>query len=69
MIYMDKLRILYSSNAIWANSGYGIQGRSLLPRLADLETVGGRENIAQFAWYGLQGGIHHWEGFKIYPAV
>ena len=64
----NKLRILYSSNAIWANSGYGIQGRSLLPRLADLETVGGRENIAQFAWYGLQGGIHHWEGFKIYPA-
>jgi len=65
---MDKLRILYSSNGIWTNSGYGIQGRSLLPRLAELETVGGRENIAQFAWYGLQGGIWDWQGFRIYPA-
>lgn len=65
---MNNLRILFSSNAIWANSGYGIQGRSLLPRLANLETVGGRSNVAQFAWYGLQGGIHEWEGFRIYPA-
>lgn len=65
---MNNLRILYSSNAIWANSGYGIQGRSLLPRLAELDTVGGRSNIAQFAWYGLQGGTHEVEGFRIYPA-
>lgn len=65
---MNNLRIMYSSNAIWANSGYGVQGRSLLPRLAELETVGGRQNIAQFAWYGLQGGMHNWEGFTIYPA-
>lgn len=64
----QKLRILYSSNAIWANSGYGVQGRSLLPRLAELKTVAGRENIAQFAWYGLQGGVHNVEGFTIYPA-
>lgn len=64
----QKLRILYSSNAIWANSGYGVQGRSLLPRLAELDTVGGRSNIAQFAWYGLQGGTHNVEGFTIYPA-
>ena len=64
---MNNLRILYSSNAIWATSGYGVQGKSLLPRLADLASVGGRQNIAQFAWYGLQGGIHEWEGFKIYP--
>lgn len=65
---MNNLRVLYSSNAIWSNSGYGIQGRSLLPRLADLETVGGRSNIAQFAWYGLQGGNHNVEGFTIFPA-
>lgn len=63
-----NLRILYSSNAIWSNSGYGIQGRSLLPRLANLDTVGGRSNIAQFAWYGLQGGNHNVEGFQIFPA-
>lgn len=65
---MNNLRILYSSNAIWSNSGYGIQGRSLLPRLAELETVGGRSNLAQFAWYGLQGGNHNVEGFTIFPS-
>lgn len=65
---MNNLRIMYSSNAIWASSGYGVQGKSLLPRLAELDTVGGRNNIAQFAWYGLQGGSHEYQGFKIYPA-
>lgn len=65
---MSKLRLLYSSNAPWANSGYGIQGRSLLPRLAELPQFGGRENIAVFAWYGLQGGIFNVDGFQIYPS-
>lgn len=65
---MTQLRILYSSNALWASSGYGVQGRSLLPRLADLPEVGGRSNIANFAWYGLQGGMHEVDGFRIYPA-
>lgn len=59
---------MYSSNAFWASSGYGVQGRSLLPRMANLETVNGRENVAQFAWYGLQGGMHNVEGFTIFPA-
>ena len=45
-----------------------MQGRSLLPRLADLPEFGGRSNIAQFAWYGLQGGTHSVDGFRIYPA-
>ena len=62
------MRLLYSSNAFWAKSGYGVQGMSLLPRLAELETIKGRENIAQFAWYGLQGGIHNVDGFTVYPA-
>lgn len=65
---MSKLRLMYSSNATWVNSGYGVQGRSLLPRLAELPEFGGRENIAQFAWYGLQGGIHNVDGFTVYPA-
>lgn len=64
---MANLRVLYSSNAIWAASGYGVQGRSLLPRLAALPEVGGTDNIAQFAWYGLQGGVHNVNGFRIYP--
>lgn len=62
------LRLLYTSNAPWAASGYGVQGKSLLPRLAQLPEFGGRENIGIFAWYGLQGGIHQWDGFAIYPA-
>ena len=62
------MKILYSSNAFWSNSGYGTQGKSLLPRLAELEIVGGRENVAMFAWYGLQGGVHQVEGFTVYPA-
>jgi glycosyltransferase involved in cell wall biosynthesis len=65
---MSVLRVLYSSNAFWSASGYGVQGRSLLPRLAELPEVGGRENIAMFAWYGLQGGLHNVEGFRVYPA-
>lgn len=64
----QALRILYSSNAFWSASGYGVQGRSLLPRLADLPEVGGRSNVAMFAWYGLQGGVHEVEGFRVYPA-
>lgn len=62
-----RLRLLYSSNAFWCNSGYGVQGRSLLPRLAMLPEFGGRENIAQFAWYGLQGGMHMVDGIAVYP--
>lgn len=65
---MSRLRMLYTSNAFWAASGYGVQGKSLLPRLAELPEFGGRQNIAQFAWYGLQGGMHHVDGFSIYPA-
>ena len=59
------MRILYCSNAPWSASGYGVQGKSLLPRLRELDEV---EDIAMFAWYGLMGGIWEWEGFKIYPA-
>lgn len=65
---MSKIRLMYSSNATWVASGYGVQGRSLLPRLAELPEVGGRQNVAQFAWYGLQGGCHSVDGFQVYPA-
>lgn len=61
------MRILYSSNAFWCNSGYGVQGGHLLPRLATLPEINGRENIAMFAWYGLHGGVHNVDGFLVYP--
>ena len=59
-----SLRIMYSANAIWCPTGYGIQGRHLIPRLRAL----GHE-IAHFAWYGLQGGIMNLDGMTIYPSV
>ena len=60
----DKLRIMYASNAPWCFSGYGVQGRSLLPRLQELPEV---EEIAVFAWFGLQGGMLNAHGMTIYP--
>lgn len=64
----NSLRLLYSSNLMFSSSGYGVQSASLLPRLADLPEFGGRDNIAQFAWYGLQGSVQNMQGFRIYPA-
>jgi len=40
----------------------------LLPRLAALPEVGGRENVAMFAWFGLAGGSMMVDGFRVYPA-
>ena len=61
----DKLRIMYASNAPWCNSGYGVQGRSLLPRLQKLDVV---DSVAIFAWYGLQGGGMMFGDIPCYPA-
>ncbi len=59
-----SVRILWSSNAIWATTGYGIQAQYLLPRLKAL----GHE-VAQFAWYGLQGARLKLNDLIMYPAV
>jgi len=64
---LSGLRMLYSSNAPWSKSGYGVQGSSLLPRLAAL--MGGTHNVGIFAWYGLEGGIHVVDGFVCYPKM
>jgi glycosyltransferase involved in cell wall biosynthesis len=61
------MRILLSSNAPWCRTGYGVQAASLLPRLGALECVGGPENIALFAWYGVQGGLTQWGPHMVYP--
>ena len=60
----EKLRIMYASNAPWCFSGYGVQSRSLLPRLKQLPEV---DEIAMFAWFGLQGGMLSSNGMPIYP--
>jgi glycosyltransferase involved in cell wall biosynthesis len=60
----DTLRIMYASNAPWCTSGYGVQGKSLLPRLKRLPTV---DDVACFAWFGLEGGGMTMDGIPIYP--
>lgn len=71
-----RLRALWSSNFIICKSGYGVQSISAFVRLAELPEFGGepgscegRQNIAQHAWHGLQGGSMHVEGFKCYPGM
>ena len=56
------LRIMYQCNAPWATTGYGVQGKHLVPRLKAL----GHE-IAYFAYYGLQGGALNLDGTPILP--
>src|SRR5574341_1092422 len=63
----NNLRLLFASNGFWVSSGYGVQAKSLLPRLANLPEFGGRHALAQFAWFGLQGGMHEVDGFRVYP--
>jgi len=45
------MRILWSSNAIWAKTGYGNQTALIIPRLFALG-----HQVGLFAWWGLQGG-------------
>ena len=56
------MRVLMGCNAIWANTGYGTQARGLLPRLRDRGHA-----VANFAWYGLQGGMMVLDGITVYP--
>jgi glycosyltransferase involved in cell wall biosynthesis len=58
------MRILWSANALWATTGYGVQGRSLLPRLQRLG-----HTVANHAWYGLAGGTMEAGDIRIYPAA
>lgn len=60
----EQLRIMYASNAPWCASGYGVQGRSLVPRLKALDVV---EDVAVFAWYGLEGGGMVMGDVPVYP--
>ena len=57
------MKILFASNALWAGTGYGVQAGHLLPRLRD--QLG--HEVAQFAWWGLQGGMMAADGIPIYP--
>jgi glycosyltransferase involved in cell wall biosynthesis len=56
------MRILFMANAPWCTTGYGVQGKHLVPRLQAL----GHE-IAYFAFYGLAGGVIKANGVTIFP--
>jgi glycosyltransferase involved in cell wall biosynthesis len=59
-----RLRILWSSNAPWAHSGYSVQSRDLLYRfLKDGWKVAGS------FFYGLEGGMITVNGLKCYPKM
>lgn len=49
------------------SSGYGGPSTALMPRLAELPEIGGRQNVAQLAWHGLESQVIHLDGFRIYP--
>lgn len=59
-----RLRILWSSNAVWSSSGYGVQSRDLLFRFLD-----DGWKIATSNFYGLEGGIITVNGLKCYPKI
>ena len=58
------LRILISSNAPHASTGYGVQAKGLA---YGLKAMG--HEVAIHAWYGLQGGVINAGGILMYPRL
>ena len=59
-----RLRILWSSNSMWSNSGYGSAMEDLLPLIRD---AGYPVAISNF--YGQAGQPFEWNGIKQYPII
>lgn len=59
-----RLRIMWSSNAVFANSGYSVQTRDILYRL-----IADGWQVAHTAFYGLEGGVIELNGLRIYPKM
>ena len=57
------MKILWHSNAPWAPTGYGQQTAMWAPRIRGL----GHE-VAISAFFGLEGGMLHWDGMVVYPS-
>jgi len=59
-----KLRVIYNTNALWAQSGYAQQAYDLLPRIQ-------KEGypLAAINFYGQEGGIFELNGIKCYPKL
>lgn len=61
---VNPLRILISSNAAWASTGYGVQCKGLA---YGLKAMG--HEVAVHGWYGLQGGVINAGGIMTYPRL
>lgn len=59
-----KLRVFFSSNAFYSNSGYGNQMFDLLPQIKDEGYP-----LAHEAFFGLEGAIIELNGIKVYPKM
>lgn len=59
-----KLRILFSSNAPWAPSGYAQQMFDILPLFKEAGFP-----LGMVAFYGLEGGFINLDGIKFYPRM
>jgi glycosyltransferase involved in cell wall biosynthesis len=56
------MRVMFMANSPWCTTGYGVQGKHLVPRLQALG-----HDMAYFAFYGLQNGVLNINGVPIYP--
>jgi glycosyltransferase involved in cell wall biosynthesis len=56
------MRILWLSNAMWSQSGYGQQSALFVPRIQQL----GNE-MGMLAYFGLEGGVHNINGVTCFP--
>jgi len=55
-----KLRIMFSSNAIWSQSGYGMQAVQIVPEMAK------HYPTAMVNFYGQEGGDFEHKGIRMY---
>lgn len=60
----EKMRMLWSTNAPWSNSGYAVQASELINRM-----IAKGYPIAMSCFYGLEGGILNVNGITCYPKM
>lgn len=58
------MKILWSSNSPWTQTGYGVQTRLFTPRIKRLG-----HDVAILCYYGLQGGVLNMDGIQMYPKL
>lgn len=59
---INKMRMLWVSNAPWVQTGYGVQTRMFAQRI---DALGYK--TAVMGYYGLAGGMLNWGGIPVYP--